>query len=110
MPGFLKTILFLAVAALLGYFVFCVPLGDRTLYRHLVGISETDEAQALKDGLAKKASDLESEVISKLPAAAPAQPSPAPREQGAPLSRETPADKRALKELIQRTEKSPGRR
>jgi hypothetical protein len=101
MLGFFKTIAVLAALAALAYFAFFVPLGDRTLYRHLVGISQTDEAKALKDGLKEKASVLKADVVSKLPTAPPA---------GAPLSHETDADKRALEKLLERAEKGPGER
>jgi DNA polymerase II large subunit len=54
----MKTIakLLVAVAAIAGlsYFSFVVPLGDKTFYEHVVGISETHEARRLEEELEKK--------------------------------------------------------
>jgi hypothetical protein len=88
MFGILKWILLLIGLAALAYFAFFVPLGDRTLYRHLVGISETDEAQELKDELSKKAQGVKEDVTSKLPTlVAPDAPRGSSGDAGgAPLS------------------------
>jgi hypothetical protein len=106
MFGLLKWILLLVGLAALAYFVFFVPLGDRTMYRHLVGISETDEAQELKDELSKKAEDVKEDVSSKIPTLvapdAPREPSGAAK--GAPLSEQSDKDKRALDALLKRAQ------
>jgi hypothetical protein len=100
----LKLLIVLACLAALAYFAFFVPLGDRTLYQHIVGISETDEAQELKDELAKKAQGVKEDVASKLPAmGAPSGPA----DGGAPLSELSEKDRRALRELLRRAEAAP---
>jgi hypothetical protein len=122
MFGFVKTLIVLAVLAAVAYFVFFVQLGDKTLFRHLVGISETEEAHELKKELSKKAGDLKDDVVSKLPAA-PARQGGAEAEEratsvggsgpatpGAPLSEQSDADRRALKELIERAGSRPEKR
>jgi hypothetical protein len=106
MFGLLKWILLLVGLAALAYFVFFVPLGDRTMYRHLVGISETDEAQELKNELSKKAQGVKEDVTSKIPTLVSPD---APRgmggaAKGAPLSEQTDKDKRALDELLKRAQ------
>jgi len=103
---FIKWILLLVCLAGLAYFVFYVPLGERTLYRHLVGISETDEAQELKDELSKKAQGVKNDVTSKLPSlAAPDQArGSGGTATGTPLSEQSDKDKRALDELLKRAQ------
>jgi len=96
-----KWILVLACLAALAYVAFYVPLGDRTLYQHLVGISKTDEAKALKEGVSEKVRDVKDDVSSKLPV---------PKADGAPLSAPTEADRRALDELIKRDGQKPENR
>jgi len=111
MFGFMKAIVVLALLAALGYFAFFVRIGDRTLYHHLVGISQTDEAKALKAGLSDKANDLKDDVMSKLPADSgrrvKREAEADSRDERAPLSEQTAADKRALERLIERTETAP---
>jgi hypothetical protein len=109
MFGFIKGIVVLALLAALGYFAFFVQIGDRTLYRHLVGISQTDEAKALKDGLSDKASDIKNDVISKLPAdrREKREAKTGSRDERAPLSEQTDADKHALKRLLERAANTP---
>ena len=108
----LKWLIVLACLAGLAYFAFFVPLGERTLYRHLVGISETDEAQELKDELSKKAQSVKDDVTSKLPElAAPNAPPPADgKGAGAPLSEQSAEDKRALDELLRGAKGGPDER
>ncbi len=50
----IKLSIALGVIAALSYFTFKVPLGKKTLYEHLVGITKTDEAQVLGSELGKK--------------------------------------------------------
>jgi hypothetical protein len=109
---FLKWAIVLACLAALAYFVFFVPLGERTLYRHLVGISETEEAQELKDELSKKAQGVKDDVASKLPAlAAPSVQPPADgKGAGAPLSEQSADDKRALDALLKGAKGAPEER
>lgn len=114
MPGFIKTLVVLAVLAALAYFVFFVPLGDKTFFRHVVGISKTDEAEELKEELSRKAGDLKDDVVSRLPQAKPpeggrkgegtgtGQAAPGRPAGGAPLSDQSDADRRALEKVIER--------
>jgi hypothetical protein len=104
MFSLLKWILLLLGLAALAYFAFFVPLGDRTLYRHLVGISATDEAQELKDELSKKAQGVKEDVTSKLPTLRPPEEprGSSGKAGGAPLSEQSEKDKRALDELLKR--------
>jgi hypothetical protein len=106
MFGLLKWMLLLLGLAAIAYFVFFVPLGDRTMYRHLVGISETDEAQELKDELSKKAQGVKEDVTSKIPTlVAPDAPrGTGDAAKGAPLSEQSDKDKRALDELLKRAQ------
>ena len=99
----------LAYLAKLAYFAFYVPLGKRTLYQHLVGISATDEAQELKDELSKKAQGVKNDVTSKLPSLSPppAPVAPEGEKAGSPLSNPSEKDRRELRELIKRTEDAP---
>jgi len=105
----LKWLIVLACLAGLAYFAFFVPLGERTLYRHIVGISETDEARELKEELSKKAQGVKDDVTSKLPTlgAPPAAGAPEAGKAGAPLSEQSDADKRALRELLERVGDAP---
>lgn len=50
-----------------GYVLFFVPLGSRTLYQHLRNISNTDEAQQLRDGLTQKANMVTNDVVDTVP-------------------------------------------
>jgi hypothetical protein len=43
----IKMTLYVTALAALAYVTFLVPLGERTLYEHVVRISRTDEAQDL---------------------------------------------------------------
>lgn len=56
----------LLVLGVVGYFVFFVPLGERTLYQHIRRIAATEEAGALREevGVAgqKLADDLRREL------------------------------------------------
>jgi hypothetical protein len=54
MKTLIKLLVALVVVAGIAYFTFFIPLGSKTLYRHLVGISKTDEAKALEVELEKK--------------------------------------------------------
>jgi hypothetical protein len=106
---FFKWMIVLACLVGLAYFAFFVPLGKRTLYQHLVGISATDEAQELKDELSKKAQGVKNNVTSKLPSlSAPSAPvAPEGERAGYPLSDPSEKDRRALRELIKRAEDAP---
>ena len=50
-----------------GYVLFFVPLGTMTLYQHLRNISDTDEAEALRDGIKEKAEMVTSDVVDAVP-------------------------------------------
>jgi hypothetical protein len=104
-----KWMLVLVCLAGLAYVAFFVPLGKRTLYRHLVGIFATDEAQELKDELSKKAQGVKDDVTSKLPSlSAPSAPAASEGEKAGPsLSDPSEKDRRALRELIKRAEDAP---
>ena len=65
-----KLIKFLVVMALLAavaLFAFLVPLGEMTLWEHLVGISETDEARDLGTEIENKAIGIKDEVSKRIP-------------------------------------------
>jgi len=100
----IKLLLVVVGLAGLAYLAFFVPLGDYTLYEHLVGISETDEAQALGDEITKKAEDLKSDVAEKVPAViGDDEKGPAPSND--PLSEISDEDRAALSELLKQKNK-----
>jgi hypothetical protein len=105
----IKWLIVIVCLAALAYFALFVPLGERTLYQHLVGISKTDEAQDLKAELSKKAKDVKDDVTSKLPTLGPPAGSKNPSGEGAgsPLSEPSEKDRRALRELIERAQAAP---
>jgi hypothetical protein len=51
----LKILLILGVLAAAGFFAVFVPLGEKTLYQHLIRIAGTDEARELGRELESKA-------------------------------------------------------
>ena len=59
------TLQMLALAALL-YFVFFVPVGERTLYAHLSRIASTDEAQELLGAVATLVASAKAALVSRL--------------------------------------------
>lgn len=59
------TVQMLALAALL-YFVFFVPVGERTLYAHLARIASTDEAQELLGAVATLVATAKAALVSRL--------------------------------------------
>jgi hypothetical protein len=109
MLSFFKWLLVLLCLAALAYFAFFVPLGERTLYRHLVGISETEEAQELKDELSKKAQDVKDDVAEKIPSIGAKDDARGSGDAaGAPLSAPSEKDRRALDDLLKRAADAPG--
>ncbi|MFO8072836.1 MAG: hypothetical protein R6V85_13265 [Polyangia bacterium] len=63
----LKVLLVLGVLAAVGFFAFFVPLGEKTLYQHLVRIAGTDEARELGEELENKARDIGEGVAEAVP-------------------------------------------
>ena len=100
----LKVVLVLAGLAGLAYLAFFVPLGEHSLYQHLVGISQTDEAQQLGDEIEKKAEDLKTDVAQKVPAII-GQDEREPADGDGPLSEISDADRAALSELLKQKNK-----
>ncbi|MBW2276443.1 MAG: hypothetical protein JRF63_03060 [Deltaproteobacteria bacterium] len=100
----IKLLLVVVGLAGLAYLTFFVPLGDYTLYQHLVGISETEEAQVLGDEISKKAEDLKSDVAEKVPAVIDDQ-AKQPAAANDPLSEITDEDRAALSELLKKKNK-----
>ena len=49
------------------YVAFFVPLGAKTLYQHVRGISKTQEAKELGEGIKTKAVDVKDGVVEKIP-------------------------------------------
>jgi hypothetical protein len=54
MVSLVKSCITLAIIAAIAYLVFFVSFGDKTLYRHMVGISQTKEAKNLGNEVEKK--------------------------------------------------------
>jgi ABC-type sugar transport system substrate-binding protein len=54
MGSLIKSCITLAIIAGIAYLVFFVSFGDKTLYQHMVGISETKEAKTLGNEVGKK--------------------------------------------------------
>jgi len=99
-----KLLLVLVGLAGLAYLTFFVPLGEYTLYQHLVGISETDEAQALGDEITKKADDLKDDVAQKVPELI-GTGERGPDGSQDPLSEISDEDRAALSELLKKKNK-----
>ncbi len=54
MIGLLKFIFTAAVFGVIGFFLLSMSFGEKSLWEHLVGISETEEAEELKSEIGKK--------------------------------------------------------
>jgi hypothetical protein len=117
------------VAVVIGgvYLMLGVPFGDKTLYKHLSGISKTDEAEALKTEIGKKIDGAKDDLKKKASSLAldemrgdkeattgkgtPGEPSDADRDAlGAIISKKTreadeTVDRAALDQLIRRKER-----
>jgi len=91
-----KLLLLLAGVAGLGFLVFGVDLGGKTLYQHLVGIGRTEEAQVLGDEIEKKAG----EVRRKVPELIAGKGAPGGAEDAGPLAEISADDRRALEKLL----------
>ncbi len=63
----IKLLVVMALLAAVALFAFLVPLGKMTLWEHLVGISETDEAKDLGSELENKAIGIKDEVSKRIP-------------------------------------------
>jgi hypothetical protein len=99
-----KILLVLVGLAGLAYITFFVPLGAHTLYQHLVGISETEEAQALGDEISKKAEDLKTDVAEKVPEIM-SEDEQKPAAANDPLAEISDEDRAALSELLKQKNK-----
>lgn len=64
MFGIIKFIFGTAVLAAIGYFVFFVNIGQMTLYQHLRGITETEEARKLGDSIVEETEELTEQIKS----------------------------------------------
>jgi len=94
----LKLAIVLVVLAGVGYVTFFVPLGEHTLYQHLVGISQTEEAQELGAEIEKKAENVKQEVAAKVPDLV--APAASPQADGQPLGDISGQDRAALDKLL----------
>ena len=100
----LKLIKFLVVMALLAavaLFAFFVPLGKMTLWEHLVGISETNEAKDLGSELENKAKGIKDEVSKRIPDIGRPEKEKDP-EPAKPSSDLTDEDREELIKLLQK--------
>jgi hypothetical protein len=88
----------------LAYLAFFVPLGEETLYEHLVGISETDEAAKLGDELEKKAKDISDDVVETVPEII-GKDAADDEKKADPLSQISDEDRAALSELLKQKNK-----
>jgi hypothetical protein len=97
----IKLGLALVFLALFAYLTFFVDFGEKTLYEHLGGISETPEAQQLKDEIAIKVDQTKAEVSQEVVRAAGILEenaiTPLPESPGAAITEE---ERQALEELI----------
>ena len=50
MFNLIKIIFVAAVFGVIGFFLLSMPFGEKTLWQHLVGISETEEAEVIAAG------------------------------------------------------------
>ena len=66
MSKLVNFILVIVALAALGYVAFCVPLGEKTFYEHMVGISKTDEAKKLEGEIEKKVKNAADDLTDKL--------------------------------------------
>ena len=85
----------------LAYLAFFVPLGEHTLYRHLVGISQTDEALKLGDEIEKKAKDISADVAETVPELI-GKDAEGKKSEDQPLSQISDEDRAALSELLKK--------
>lgn len=113
----IKAAITLTGLVVLAYFVFMVPLGEKTFFEHVTRISQTPEAQDLSSELQKKVETAGLSIKRKLDGAldtdtsnidekddASSQP-PRPQPPRLKEGDVTKADKRALKELLEELEK-----
>jgi predicted AlkP superfamily phosphohydrolase/phosphomutase len=61
----IKFAVFISLALTAGYFMLGVSFGDKTLLQHLVTISETKEAQTLRDEIGRKVDDATTDITKK---------------------------------------------
>jgi len=55
----IRALIMLGVLGAVAYFVFAVPLGNKTLWQHLGAIAETEESHELVEGVKQKAGEVE---------------------------------------------------
>ena len=100
MFSLIKGAIALVVVAAVAYFSYFVPLGELTLWEHMVGISHTSEAQALGDALGAEAEAAAKEVSRRVAEAARSRDGRGQGDRadgGAPISAD---DRRAIEQLI----------
>jgi hypothetical protein len=97
-----KLVIVLMVVGGLAYVTFFVPLGEATLYQHLVGISRTDEARELGNAIEQKAEGVKEEVAAKVPELVRSSDTTTatPGADGRPLAEISGQDQRALDKLL----------
>lgn len=97
----IKFLVVMALLAALALFAFLVPLGKMTLWEHLVGISETDEAKDLGSELENKAVGIKDEVGKHIPEISLPEKKKDP-EPAKPPSNLTDDDKEELIKLLKK--------
>ena len=97
----IKFLIGMALFAAVALFAFLVPLGEMTLWEHLVGISETDEAKDLGSELENKAIGIKDEVSKHIPDIKLPEKKKDP-EQAKPPSDLTDEDREELIKLLQK--------
>ena len=108
-----KFLIALVILAALVYFAAFVKLGEKTLWEHLVGISQTDEAEELKSELGEKAKEIQDDVSSKVPAIGKDEDETkagkgeeeTEKKDSSPLSDLSDEDRQALIELLKKKNK-----
>ena len=93
MVGLTRILLGVAAACGLAYLVFFVPFGEKTIWGHLAGIAQTDEAKALGDGVKDKVHDVAKSISTRVEA------DTGPKA-GEPLDEHSRRDRDALRALV----------
>ena len=112
MKTLIKLLVALVVVAGVAYFAFFVPLGHKTLWGHMVGISKTQEAKTLEKELEKKVKKTAKGVTAELKSKAgdlaevkdkiAAELDEAKKDdEDSDDEKHSEPDKQALKELVQ---------
>lgn len=99
MAGFIKFLLASAFLTGLVYAVFFVDFGGKTIYRHVVGITRTDEARTLGTEVENKIGGAAHNVSRKVSTRVAERPGSG-GAKAAPLDSHTDRDREALRKLL----------